>query len=49
MNWRLTFYGEIIVTSVSELSTTLFKKVEVGQFISEMTHKLNVLRFWVKI
>ncbi|PNX87173.1 hypothetical protein L195_g043259 [Trifolium pratense] len=31
------------------LSLTLFRKVEVEHFISEMTHKPNTLRFWVRV
>jgi len=27
----------------------LFKEVKVDHFIKEMTHKLNVLTFWVKL
>jgi hypothetical protein len=32
-----------------ELSPTLLKKVEVEHFISRKTHKLNTLRFWVRV
>jgi hypothetical protein len=32
-----------------ELSLTLFKKIEVDHFISERIHKLNALKFWVKM
>jgi hypothetical protein len=32
-----------------ELSPTFHRKVEVECFISERTHKPNVLRFWVKM
>jgi hypothetical protein len=31
------------------VSHILFRKVEVKHFISEMTHKPNVLRFWIKM
>jgi hypothetical protein len=30
-------------------SLTLLRNVEVEHFISEMTHKLNTLKFWVKV
>jgi hypothetical protein len=36
------------MTSVSELSLALFKKVEVEKFINESTHKFNALRFFIK-
>jgi hypothetical protein len=37
------------MTSVGELSLTLFKKVEVEEFINETTHKFNALRFFIKV
>jgi hypothetical protein len=43
----LTLKGEIDVASVSKSSTVL-KRVVVEHFISEMTHKPNILKFWVK-
>jgi hypothetical protein len=32
-----------------ELSSTLVVIVDVGQHISEKTHKLNALKFWIKV
>jgi hypothetical protein len=33
----------------SELSFILLKNVKIEHFISEMTHKSNALRFWLKV
>jgi hypothetical protein len=39
----------ILCCGKCELSPTLLRKVEVEHFISRKTHKLNALRFWVRV
>jgi hypothetical protein len=41
--------GKMLKYIKCELSLTLIERVDVIQHISERTHKLNVLRFWVKV
>jgi len=58
MNWQTyTWREDCCVSSVSWKlqvwvrirSITLLIKVEIEHFINEMTHKVNILRFWVKM
>lgn len=49
MEW-LTFEGKIVVASVRWVrSHTLFEIMKVEEQISERTHKLNILKFYVKM